>query len=141
MVPEAHALNAQPVADRIAALPCGERMKRALALVGDGTPYRDAAKQVGYRDHREVYRWSKRAGLLDVHSEQLVAAYKRISALSNAELERRLVENPEAIPTRDLAIIGGIAADKAAKYENWGRPQEQSSPNLCSRSFRRRFNS
>ena len=37
--------------DPVAALPCGDRMKKAVTLVGDGTPYRDAAKEVGYRDH------------------------------------------------------------------------------------------
>lgn len=132
-MPRAHATAAA----RVASLSCSDRMKQALVLIVDGCTYRDSAKEVGYRDHREVYRWAKRAGLLDVHTENLVAGYKRITALSNAELERRLVEHPEGIPTRDLAIIGGIAADKAARYENWGKPQEPDRSELLNHLFDR----
>jgi hypothetical protein len=98
--------------------------------VADGTPYRQAAEAAGYADHREVYRWAKRAGLRGVHTERLVASYKELARLSNEELERRLVEEPETISTRDLAILSGIAADKAAKYERWGQHAEPSGPNL-----------
>ena len=95
-------------------------MKGALALVAQGTPYREAAQAQGYADHRDVYRWAKRAGLVEVHSEQLVASFRRISELSSAEIERRLVEEPETISTKDLAVIAGISADKIAKAERWG---------------------
>lgn len=105
----------------IVALTCTERMKAAVRLVAEGMAFRDAAVQVGYRDHREVYRWAKRAGLLEVHTKRLVDSYRRIAALSNAELERRLTEAPEEIATKDLAVISGISADKAAKYEGWGK--------------------
>ena len=129
--------NALSLGDRVATLTCGDRMKKALALVAEGMPYRDAAKEAGYRDHREVYRWAKRAGLLAVHSEQLVAVYKRIASLSNAELERRLIEHPEDIATRDLVIVSGVAADKAAKYENWGKPQEPDRSEFLGRMLER----
>ena len=105
----------------IVALTCTDRMKGALRLIAEGAPYREAAAQASYRDHREVYRWAKRAGLLDVHSKRLVAGYRRIAALSNEEIERRLIEAPGEIATKDLAVISGISADKAAKYEGWGR--------------------
>jgi hypothetical protein len=43
---------------RISELSCGDRMKGALLLVAEGTPYRDAAQAHGYADHRDVYRWA-----------------------------------------------------------------------------------
>jgi hypothetical protein len=49
-----------------------------------------------------------------------VAGYKRIARLSNQEIERRLEEAPADIPTKDLAVISGIASDKIARYEQWG---------------------
>lgn len=108
------------VAGKIAALSCGDRMKSAVTLVAQGLPYREAAAAQGYADHRETYRWAKRAGLLEVHSTQLVAGFRRVAELSSAEIERRLVEEPEQITTKDLAVIAGISADKIAKAERWG---------------------
>jgi hypothetical protein len=55
--------------------------------------------------------------LLETHTVQLVATYRRIADLANAELERRLVESPEEIATRDLTVVSGVAADKIAKLE------------------------
>ena len=95
----------------IVALTCTERMKAAVRLVAEGMAFRDAAVQVGYRDHREVYRWAKRAGLVEVHTKQLVASCKRIVALSNAELERRLIEAPEEISSKDLAVSSRVPSD------------------------------
>ncbi|HKE10144.1 MAG TPA: hypothetical protein VKE73_01100 [Myxococcota bacterium] len=43
---------------------------------------------------------------------------RRIVDLANHELERRVVEDPDSIATKDLAVAGGIAADKVAKYED-----------------------
>jgi len=89
-----HLPNSDDSEKAIVALTCTERMRAALRLVAEGTPYRDAAEQVGYRDHREVYRWAKKAGLVEVHTKRLVDSYRRIAALSNVELERRLIEAP-----------------------------------------------
>jgi hypothetical protein len=113
-------------AQAVEALPCGERMKAALRLVVAGRTYREAAAEMGYSDHRDVYRWAKRAGLLAAHDRQLVEANRRVSALANAELERRLIDAPESIGTRDLAIIGGIAADKVVKFRE--REEETRGP-------------
>jgi hypothetical protein len=115
-------------ANAIAALPCGERMKGALRLVAEGTPYRQAAEAAGYTDHREVYRWAKRAGLREIHTERLVASYKTLASLSNEELERRLVDESNTISTRDLAILSGIASDKVSRYETWGRQSDRAEP-------------
>jgi hypothetical protein len=108
------------VEGRIAALPTNERMKSALRLVASGTDYRRAAEAVGYRSPKDLHGWAKRAGLLDVHSRELVAGYRRIANLSNQEIERRLEEAPQDISTKDLAVVGGIAADKVARAERWG---------------------
>jgi hypothetical protein len=94
-------------------------MKAALHAVLDGTPYREAATAAGLRSHQDVYRAAKRLGLLDVHTKQLVAQCQRLADLSGSELERRLVEAPESIGTKDLSVINGIALDKVANYEGW----------------------
>jgi hypothetical protein len=98
---------------------CGEKIKSALHLVLDGTPYRDAAREVGLASHQDLHRAAKRLGLLEVHTTRLVEGYKRIADLSNQELERRLAESPEEISTKDLAVVSGIAADKVSAYEGW----------------------
>ena len=99
----------------------GEKIKAALHLVLDGTPYRDAAREVGLASRQDLHRAAKRLGLLEMHSKQLVAQCQRVADLSGAEVERRLVEHPESIGTKDLSVINGIALDKIAKYESWGR--------------------
>jgi len=108
------------VQQRIAALPTNDRMKSALRLVASGVDYRRAAEAVGYRSPKDLHGWAKRAGLLEVHSDRLIAGYKRIAHLSNQEIERRLEEAPEDVSIKDLAVVAGIAADKIAKYERWG---------------------
>ncbi len=40
------------------------------------------------------------------------------------------MDDPSAIGTRDLAIVGGISADKVAKFESWGSEQEPSNAGL-----------
>src|SRR5262245_50692578 len=127
-----HLPNSEDSEKAIAVLACTERMRAALRLVAEGTPYREAAEQAGYRDHREVYRWAKKAGLVEVHTKQLVASCKRIVALSNAELERRLIEAPEEISSKDLAVISGISADKAARYEGWGKQGDRDEAGITS---------
>jgi hypothetical protein len=60
-----------------------------------------------------------------VHSERLVAGYKRIAHLSNQEIERRLEEAPWDVSIKDLAVVAGIASDKIAKYERWGLGEKE----------------
>jgi hypothetical protein len=108
------------IENRIAALPTNDRMKAALRLVAAGTDYRTAAEAVGYRSAKDLHGWAKRAGLLEVHSRELVAGYRRIASLSNQEIERRLEVAPQDVPIKDLAVVAGIASDKIARYERWG---------------------
>jgi hypothetical protein len=107
--------------ETIDATQCGEKIKAALHLLLDGVPYRDAAREVGLASHQDLHRAAKRLGLLDVHTKQLVAQCKRVADLSGAELERRLVDDPASMGVKDLAVVNGIALDKIAKYESWGR--------------------
>ena len=93
----------------------------------DGTPYRDAAREAGLASHQDLHRAAKKPGLLEIHSSQLVGGFRRLVDLTNEELERRLVEHPDEISTKDLAVVGGIATDKVAKFEGWGRDQGSSS--------------
>jgi hypothetical protein len=97
----------------------GETMKAALYLVLDGTPYREAAHEVGLASHQDLYRAAKRLGLLHAHTKHLVAQCQRLADLNAGELERRLVENPESIRTKDLSVTNGIALDKIRAYEGW----------------------
>jgi hypothetical protein len=113
--------NAKPTHEAIDATGHGEKIKAALHLVLDGTPYRDAAREVGLASHQDLHRAAKRMGLLEVHTKELVAQCKRLADLSGGELERRLVEDPASLGVKDLAVINGIALDKIAKYESWGR--------------------
>ena len=108
------------VEHRIATLPTNERMKAGLRLVAAGVDYRRAAEAVGYQSQKDLHGWAKRAGLLEVHSERLVAGYRRIANLANGEIEKRLEEAPEDVSIKDLAVVAGIASDKIAKYERWG---------------------
>jgi hypothetical protein len=113
------------VEHRIATLPTNERMKAALRLVAAGVDYRRAAEALGYQSQKDLHGWAKRAGLLEIHSERLVAGYKRIGQLSNQEIERRLEEAPEDVSIKDLAVVAGIASDKIAKYERWGLSERE----------------
>ena len=105
----------------------GNRMKASLRLVAAGLTYREAARAVMYADHRHVFRAAKRLGLASVRSEQLVQAGKRIAALCAHEIEDRLVESPEDVSMRDLAVTRGIEMDKVAKRENWGKESDEGS--------------
>ena len=96
-------------------------MKAGLKLIIEGTTYRKAAQEVGLASHQDLHRAAKKLGLLDFHTEQLIIGYKRLVALSNRELERRLTEDPGSIGTRDLTILSGVAADKTGRYESWGQ--------------------
>jgi hypothetical protein len=104
---------------RIATLPTNARMRAALRLVADGWTYREAAKAAGYASPKDLHGWAKRAGLLDAHTERLVAGLRRVASLSTEEIERRLEEAPEEISTKDLGVIAGIATDKIARFEGW----------------------
>ena len=64
------------IQQRIAALPANDRMKAALRLVATGVDYRRAAEAAGYRSPKDLHGWAKRAGLLEVHCDRLVAGYK-----------------------------------------------------------------
>lgn len=105
---------------RIEALPTNGRMRAALRLVASGWSYREAARAAGYASPKDLHGWAKRAGLLDAHTERLVAGLRRLASLSSQEIERRLEEAPEEISTKDLGVIAGIATDKIARFESWG---------------------
>jgi hypothetical protein len=57
-------------------------MRKALRLVRDGVPYREAAREVGLASHEDLHRAAKRLGLLEVHTKQLVAQCQRLADLS-----------------------------------------------------------
>jgi hypothetical protein len=95
---------------------CGEKIKAALHLVLDGTPYREAASEVGLA--RRVPRGEAPESARGAH-EAASRPVPGLADLSGSELERRLVEDPESIGTKDLSVINGIALDKVANYEGW----------------------
>ncbi len=106
---------------RVEASGVKDRMKRALFRVAHGEAVRQAAEAEGYASHAETYRAAKRFGLIDSQKQQLVAGCRRVARLTNEELERRLVEAPEDVSTRDLVVANGVAIDKIAKAERWNQ--------------------
>jgi len=102
--------------------------RRELQAVAAGPGGISAAGSMVARKRRiqkDLHGWAKRAGLLEVHSERLVAGYKRIAHLSNQEIERRLEEAPQDVSIKDLAVVAGIASDKIARYERWGAGEKE----------------
>jgi hypothetical protein len=103
----------------------GPRMKDALRLVACGDSYREAAKAVGFSSHGEVFETAKRFGMTASSTTRVVQRIQEVANLSLAELERRLHEDPEQFPSKDLAVIAGITTDKLAKKERWGAAGER----------------
>ncbi len=110
---------------RVEASGVQDRMKRALLRVAHGEAVRQAAEAEGYASHAETYRAAKRFGLIDSQKQQLVAGCRRVARLTNEELERRLVEAPEDVSTRDLVVANGVAIDKIAKAERWSQEHSE----------------
>jgi hypothetical protein len=100
---------------RIAESNYGERMQRALKLVVEGVPFREAAAAENYADHSDLYRASRRLDLAGLHLVEARSQYQRIQNLANQALEKRLLEDPDSIGARDLAVVSGIASDKAER--------------------------
>jgi hypothetical protein len=105
----------QAALHRIAESNYGERMQRALKLVVQGVPFREAAAAENYADHSDLYRASRRLDLAGLHLVEARSQYQRIQNLANQALEKRLLEDPDSIGARDLAIVSGIASDKAER--------------------------
>ncbi len=117
--PEAAEQNAKAVT-RIEASNVGDHMKRALRRVASGESFREAAQAEGYKTHSDVYRYARQCGLLSVKDELLIDGCRRVTGMSLAELERRLVEDPEGFSVKELGVTTGILLDKIAKKERWG---------------------
>ncbi len=90
-------------------------MKRALVLVAEGVPFREAAEAEGYASHADLYRAARRLDIAGLHLVEARTQYQRIQNLANQALEKRLLEDPDSIGARDLAIVSGIASDKAER--------------------------
>jgi len=95
----------------------GDRMKRALQRVAGGQGIRESAEAEGYNSHQDLHRYAKRFGLIDVRTAAIIGTHRNVAKLSGEELERRLIEDPDKIPTPALAVIGGISTDKVIASE------------------------
>lgn len=95
----------------------GDRMKSALRRIACGESIRGAAEAEEYASHVDVYRYAKRFGIVDVRTRSLIDTHRRIAKLSGEETERRLIEEPDAIKSPALAVVGGISTDKVLAYE------------------------
>jgi hypothetical protein len=113
--PETREEQRQAALRRIAESNYGERMQRALKLVVEGVPFREAATAENYADHSDLYRASRRLDLAGLHLVEARSQYQRIQNLANQALEKRLLEEPDGISAKDLSIISGIASDKAER--------------------------
>ncbi len=95
----------------------GPRMLRALQRVAGGSSARAAATAEGYGTATDVYRHCKSAGLINTKTKFIIDKHAAVASLSGAELERRLLEAPDDVTTRDLTVINGVATDKILAYE------------------------
>ena len=93
------------------------RMLRALKRVAQGSPIREAAEAEGYKSHSDLYRHSKRFGLIDARTKALIAGHRHNALIAGNELERRLITDPDSISTTAMGVIGGIATDKVLAFE------------------------
>jgi len=93
------------------------RMLRALKRVAQGSPIREAAEAEGYKSHSDLYRHSKRFGLIDARTKAIIAGHRHIALVAGQELERRLTTDPDSISTHATGVIGGISTDKVLAYE------------------------
>ena len=116
--------------ERAARADHSEPMIRALYRVALGESFRQAAEAEGYGDHAGVWRVAKRHGLVDSKKERLLNGQRRVATLATDELERRLVENPDEVSSRDLTVAAGVAIDKISAAENWSNADEDRSTNV-----------
>jgi len=93
------------------------RMLSALRRVCAGATIREARIAEGYASHSEIAKHCKRFGLLKLTTRSIIDQHRSIAKLSAEEMERRLHEKPEEIPTNQLAVIGGISTDKVLSHE------------------------
>ncbi len=75
--------------------------------------------------HVRIGRYARQCGLLSVKDELLIDGCRRVTGMGLAELERRLVKDPEGFSVKELGVTTGILLDKIAKKERWGlEPKE-----------------
>ncbi len=100
------------------------RMRRALYLVALGASPAAAARALGYHARQEVWRNARETGLYRPGSEQLIGQSRRIAHMAGEELERRVLEDAQAMKTHDLVVTRGVEIDKTSRYEKWGKKEE-----------------
>jgi hypothetical protein len=95
----------------------GPRMMRALQRVAAGASVREAGEAEGYKSMTDVYRHCKKWGLVDTKTRAIIDKHRDVATLSGEELRRRIADDPDAVTTRDLTVINGVATDKVLAYE------------------------
>ena len=126
--------NPQTALLAIEASRLGPAQKAALRLLAEGRSYREAARAAGLRSTADLKRHAQRFGLVEAHNEArgvlvlqerevrstaLMAELRQVAGKGARELLRRLDQEPESIPVRDLTVLTGVALDKLAKWEGW----------------------
>ena len=100
----------------------GDRMKSALRRISCGESIRGSAEAEGYSSHSDVYRYAKQFGIVNLKTKAIVDQHRSIAKLATAEVERRLLDDPEnAGSTSQLAVVGGISTDKVFAAEKVGK--------------------
>ncbi len=99
----------------------GPRMMRALQRVAGGCSVREAVEAEGYKSSTDVYRHCKKWGLVDTKTRAIIDKHRDVAKLSGDEMERRLMDAPRDVTTRDLTVINGVATDKVLAYEKQNR--------------------
>ena len=66
------------------------------------------------------WKAARRFGLAQIRTEQIIDQSRRISTVAGDVIERRLLDEGDDLPIKDVGIIRGIENDKLARYEGWG---------------------
>ena len=108
----------------------GPRMRLALRAIATGVArdYREAAQLVSYKSHTDIYRYACLYGLSPT-SKHLIVDCRRVAKLGLGLVEQRMLEDPDSVSSRDAVVAAGIAIDKVAKHERWGREDDGAGSN------------
>jgi hypothetical protein len=93
------------------------RMKRALRSIAAGESVREASLAEGYSAHSPVYRQARRFGLMTASTQAIINSDRRIAKMAGAEIEVRLLNEPESMTVQQLGVLKGISTDKILAYD------------------------
>jgi hypothetical protein len=95
----------------------GPSMKRAVLRVLNGARSLDACDQEGGLDPSGLHKRLRFWGMTKNKTGDLVKIQRDIAQLGGEEIRRRLLEHPESIKIKEIAVVTGIGLDKVFDFE------------------------